>query len=304
MEPLMLNDLLSRFQQGDRRAMARLLSYLIRGQQVAEILSALEPSDHPCRIVAITGSAGVGKSTLIGKLLPVIRRHGKKVAVLACDPQSPLTGGALLGDRFRMQLPDPDNGILIRSIATPGEHGAIHPHLPEMMDLLRRYGFDIILIETVGAGQGDTSVRQWADALVLLLQPETGDDLQWEKAGVLEVADVIAIHKGDLPGAENVEAQVKAMLELSDRPAPPVLRVSSRTGDQIEALWKAIEAIPAKALNVAPVLLRYAQDLLEERYHTLERSDNPAALQSLLAEWQQKPLTPQAAKALCDLLLS
>src|SRR5262249_3228184 len=151
---------------------------------------------------------GVGKSTLIGKLIEHLRGQHQTVAVLACDPQSPITGGALLGDRFRMTSPPDDDGVFIRSLAAAGGQGAVARALPAMSSLLEAYGFDVIFIETVGAGQGDTAVHELADVVVLLLQPETGDDLQWEKAGLLEIADVVVIHKADLPGAEAVEAQV------------------------------------------------------------------------------------------------
>ena len=120
--------------------------------------------------------------------------------MLACDPQSPLSGGALLGDRFRMPARPDDDGVFIRSLAAAGGHGALAEHLGALIRLLEAFGFDVVLIETVGAGQGDTVVRDLVDVLVLLLQPETGDDLQWEKAGLLEVADVMRIHKADLPG--------------------------------------------------------------------------------------------------------
>src|SRR5205823_9690604 len=160
----------------------------------------------------------------------------------ACDPQSPLSGGALLGDRFRMPS-QPDDGVFIRSLATAGGRGAVAGHLDALLRILEAFGFDVVLVETVGAGQGDTAVRELADVVVLLLQPETGDDLQWEKAGLLEVADVVAVHKADLPGAERVEAQVKAILGLSDRPPAPVVRVSAKSGEGVEALWEIVAGL-------------------------------------------------------------
>src|SRR5207302_4388026 len=131
---------------------------------------------------------------------------------------------ALLGDRFRMPS-RPDDGVFIRSLAAAGGHGALAEHLDALLRLLEAFGFDLILVESVGAGQGDTVVRELVDVLVLLLQPETGDDLQWEKAGLFEVSDVIAIHKADLPGAERVEAQVLAAQGLSMEPAVPILQI-------------------------------------------------------------------------------
>src|SRR5439155_17526559 len=221
-------------------ALARLLSLIGASEKRTEILAALPPATRRSRVVAITGSGGVGKSTLAGKLIEVVRRQGQTVAVLACDPQSPLTGGALLGDRFRMPARPDDEGVFIRSLAAAPGRGALADHLRILVGILETYGFDVILIETAGAGQGDTAVHELVDCTVLLLQPETGDDLQWQKAGLLEVADLIAIQKADLPHAEQVEAQVRAMLALPGSRPVPVLRVSAKTGEGMEAFWTAI----------------------------------------------------------------
>ena len=207
-----------------------------------------------CRVVALTGSGGVGKSTLVGKLIEVLRPTSSTVAVLACDPQSPLTGGALLGDRFRMPSRPDDDGVFIRSLAAAPDAARSPSILPAMVRLLEAFGFDVVLIETVGAGQGDTAVRELADVLVLLLQPETGDDLQWEKAGLLEVADVIVIHKADLPGAEQTAAQVRAAMDIPGVRAVPVVLVSAKTGSGVEELWETITAVrkPAKPGTIGP----------------------------------------------------
>src|SRR5262249_8823503 len=162
--PAMLDPLLERFRRHDRLALARLLSFLARGEHVGEILAALGPAQESSRVVAITGSGGVGKSTLIGKLIEQTRRAGQTVAVLACDPQSPLSGGALLGDRFRMPT-QPDEGVFIRSLVAASGRGAVAEHLGAMVRLLEVFGFDIVMIETVGAGQGDTAVRDLVDVV-------------------------------------------------------------------------------------------------------------------------------------------
>ena len=153
--------------------------------------------------------------------------------MLACDPQSPLTGGALLGDRFRMPNRPADDAVFIRSLATPGGAG-VAPNVDLMIDLLGRFGFDIVLLETVGAGQGDTAVRDLADVVVVLVQPETGDELQWEKAGLLEIADIVVVHKADLPSAERVESQLRELLNMPGCRSVPVVRVSSTK----ETGWK------------------------------------------------------------------
>jgi LAO/AO transport system kinase len=273
----MLERLLVRLHNKDRRALARLLSLAARGEALDAITASLKPPEVPARVVLVTGSAGVGKSTLIGKLLDLLRNRGQTVAVLASDPESPLTGGALLGDRFRMRARPEDDGVFIRSLAAKSGHGVVADHVDVMIRLLEAYGFDVILMETVGAGQGDTEVRRLADVVVLLLQPETGDDLQWEKAGLLEIADVIAIHKGDLPQAPHVETEVRAILGLSSK-SPPVLRVSSKTGEGIEALWQAIEQCPPRRSPSAAIsqeLMEYAHLKINQWFDAVLANDDP-----------------------------
>ena len=181
------------------------------------------------------------KSSLIARLVDRLRRQDQTVAVLCCDPESPLTGGALLGDRVRIATPAEDQGRFIRSLSTRAGHQAIADHLDVMMDLLRLYGFQTVILETVGAGQGDTAVRELADRLVVLLQPETGDELQWEKAGILEVADVVVVHKADLPGAEATYSQVHELLNLPGSRAVPVLKVSAAKDEGLEALCEVLK---------------------------------------------------------------
>jgi LAO/AO transport system kinase len=241
-----IDQLWERFLAHDRMALSRLLTMAAREQEVEELSRLLEESgaDEPRpRVVAFTGSGGVGKSTLVGKSIEYLRKRGETVAVLACDPESSLTGGALLGDRVRM-TPEDDDGVLVRSLAAAAGHQAIAEHLDLMTRLLARYGFDRILLETVGAGQGDVAVRQWASVLVLLVQPEAGDDLQWEKAGLLEVADVVVVNKADLPGAERVQAQLREMLNLPGCREVPVLRVTAAKSQGLAELWNAIDALP------------------------------------------------------------
>ncbi len=231
--------------QGEQRnALCRLLSLAARGEDVPEMArGALAEAGRP-RVIAVTGSGGVGKSTLIGRLIEVIRSAGKSVAVLACDPQSSLTGGALLGDRIRMPSRIDDRGVFIRSLATPSGHSGVAPHVDRMIDLFGRFGFDTVIVETVGAGQGDTGVREVADVVIVLVQPETGDDLQWEKAGQLEIADIVVVHKCDLAGAERVESQLSELLNLPGCRAVPVMRVSSNKVVGLRELWASIEACP------------------------------------------------------------
>ena len=263
----MLDELLAGLKKQDRRSLARLITLAARGEQIP-----LSQAAKPATVLAITGSGGVGKSTLIGKLIEQFRALGKSVAVLACDPESPLTGGALLGDRFRMPARPDDAGVYIRSLAARSGQQAVAEHLDTIVRLCEQFGFDIILIETAGAGQGDTAVRNLADAVVLLLQPETGDDLQWEKAGLLEVADVIVVHKADLPGAERAVSQVKAAVELSGR-GTPVFAISSKTGQGLPELTEALANRPKRPRTDSDRvrLLQMLQDEMARRYREFDR---------------------------------
>lgn len=304
----MLDVLLERFRRHDRSALARLLTLVARGEAFDEVLLRLtaDRPRKPSRVIAITGSGGVGKSTLVGRLIEYLRARSQTVAVLACDPQSPLTGGALLGDRFRMPS-QPDDGLFIRSLAAAPGQGAVAAHLPEIIWLLELYDFfDIILVETVGAGQGETTARDLADVVVLLLQPEMGDDLQWEKAGVLEIADVVVIHKADLPGAERVESQVTSALGLSNQRAVPVVRVSSKTGAGFDRLWEAIAACPSRpdALSTGRDLLRHAHQQLDRRFAQVLASQD-SILRRLLAGWNRGTLSRgEATEMLLRLLVT
>ncbi len=295
----MIAALLDRLRKGDRHALARLLSLAAQGEALAEIQTALAAILPCARVIAFTGGGGVGKSTLIGKLIPITRNHGRKVAVLACDPQSPLSGGALLGDRFRMGN-STDDGIFIRSLAAQSGHGALAEHLDVMIRLFEAAGFNVIFLETVGAGQGDVAVRHLSDVVVLLLQPETGDDVQWEKAGILECADIVVVHKADLPTAEQTAAQVRAAIDLSPTMHVPVLCVSTKANIGHSELWQAIEALPMRRLHptAASQFLESAIAWFKERFQAAE-SRRDAELLKLIAAWQRGDSpTPNAAPAL------
>jgi len=241
-----LNELLQRFRRKDRQALSRLLTLASRREQAQSLRDEVHSASARGRVVAFTGSGGVGKSSLLGGLIELLRSRDRSVAVLACDPESPLTGGALLGDRIRMCRPAEDAGLFIRSLATPGGQQAIAHNLDLMTEILFAYGFEIVLLETVGAGQGETAVRSLADVLVVLLQPQSGDELQWEKAGLLEVADVVVINKSDLSGADQMEAQVRNLLNLPGCRAVPVLKTSAARREGLKELWDVIESLPSK----------------------------------------------------------
>jgi LAO/AO transport system ATPase len=246
-EPRVNEQRVDRFTPGDRRALSRLLTRAAHGGGSEAIRAQTEsaaatPARGQTRVIAVTGSGGVGKSTLIGKLVDVIRHAGRSIAVLACDPQSPLTGGALLGDRIRMPNGPGDDAVFIRSLATPGCQSGVAPNVDLMIDLFGRFGFDTVIVETVGAGQGDTAIRDVADIVIVLVQPETGDELQWEKAGQLEIADIVVVHKADLPSADRTLSQLRELLNLPGCRSVPVVSVSSSKGLGLEELWAAVDA--------------------------------------------------------------
>lgn len=232
----------------DRRALSQLLTCLADGKQLDKIRSAsmlaatraTNATPSQCRTIAFTGSAGVGKSTLIGRLLIELRASNKTVAVLTCDPESPLTGGALLGDRLRMSAVQPDNGVFIRSVATPSGSQGVAPNIDAMLQVLELFGFDVVIVETVGTGQGDTAIRRHVQTVVLLLQPESGDSVQWEKAGLLEIADVIVTHKSDLPGAERLNAELREHLYRPGGPPATLLSVSALQNDGVSSLCESL----------------------------------------------------------------
>jgi LAO/AO transport system ATPase len=284
----MLDSLLEAFGRGERLALSRLLTLVARDDQTEAILDRLKPPAVPSRVVAFTGAAGVGKSTLVGKLIEYLRKQDQSVAVLACDPRSSFSGGALLGDRFRMPS-NPDERVFIRSLSAASGQGAIAKNLPALVRVLEAFGFDNILIETVGAGQGDTAVRDVADVVVLLMQPESGDDIQGEKAGLLEIVDLVAIHKADLPGVDRTESELRRGLEVSMGKTIPIVRVSGKTGLGIDSLWQETLKCPlrrAATCRDAMSLLRLAQDHLSTRYAAMEASGD-LGLKNLAEKWQQ-----------------
>jgi len=217
---------------GDRVSIGRVLTWVENGAPADEIAKRLPSASHNMVTVGFTGAPGVGKSTLIGRLIRELRKRDKRVAVLAVDPASPLTGGALLGDRARMTMAAGDEGVFLRSSASRGELGGIAPTTGAMIEVLKRTNIDVVLVETVGAGQNDVTVRQYASPLALLLMPGAGDDLQMEKAGIVEVAELFVINKADLDGAGKLEAEIRETVG-SDR---PIVQTVASHGEGIDKL--------------------------------------------------------------------
>ena len=210
-----MNKLEKRFLAHDERALARVISLVEAGTDEGQkLLQNLRKHVAGARVIGVTGSPGSGKSTLTDKLIAQARKQGKKVAVLAVDPTSPFSGGAILGDRIRMMDWHKDPDVYIRSMATRGHLGGLAAASLQVLSLLDSYGFDVIFIETVGVGQSEVDIVRVADSTLLVLTPGQGDGVQAFKAGIMEIADIFVINKFDLPGAERLKREIRAALEL------------------------------------------------------------------------------------------
>ena len=245
-----MNESTRKIREGHARALARAATGIEnRDPRALEILHELAPFAGHARIIGITGSPSAGKSTLVDVLAAAIRRQGKTVAILAVDPTSHLTGGAILGDRIRMQQHHADPGIFIRSMATRGSTGGLARATADLARLMDGAGKDYVVIETVGVGQDEIGIKDLAQVTVVVLVPGMGDDVQAIKAGIMEIADVFAINKADHPGADRVERELQSMLSLAEGPKPAIVRTVATQGAGIDALLEAIEQAsrPAQA---------------------------------------------------------
>jgi len=234
-------DELDKARAGDVRALARLLSLVEdESPQVRSVIKDLLSATGGTRIIGLTGAPGVGKSTMTGALVGAFRASGHKVAVLAVDPSSPLTGGALLGDRIRMQAHATDDHVFIRSMANRGQLGGLAAATPQAIRVLDAAGFDLILVETVGVGQDEVDIASLADSVIVLVAPGMGDSIQAAKAGILEVADLFVVNKADKPDAQQVVRDLRNMIALAGRGEddwkPPIVSTVAVRNEGIQEL--------------------------------------------------------------------
>lgn len=236
-------ELIQRVRVGDRRALARAVSIVEDRRPGADDLVRLAytQSVDPT-VIGMTGAPGAGKSTMVSELITHVRALGLSVAVLAVDPSSPFTGGAILGDRIRMQSHVEDGDVYVRSMSSRGHLGGVADATSQIVALLGAGDFDVIFIETVGVGQSETEIVESADTTIVVVTPGWGDGIQAAKAGLLEIADVFAINKSDLPGADEVERDLRLMLELGDPTSwqPPIVKMCALHGEGSDALWSAV----------------------------------------------------------------
>jgi LAO/AO transport system kinase len=245
-----MNALAERVAAGELRALARAATLIENATDAGrEVLAELFPLTGRALLVGITGPPGAGKSTFANGLITLLRAEGKTVGVVAVDPSSPFTRGAILGDRIRMQEHHGDPGVFIRSVATRGRLGGLGRGTLELALLLDAAGRDVVLIETVGVGQDEIDIARLADVTVVVLAPGWGDSVQAIKAGIMEIADVFAINKADLPGADRLEQEIQAMQSLGNEDPAPVCQVVAAEGRGIEELLAAIRAAFQKQIQ-------------------------------------------------------
>ena len=254
---------------GRTRDVARLISIVENGTgQVPELMRALSESAGTARVIGITGAPGVGKSTTTSALISALRTAGSRVGVLAVDPSSPFSGGALLGDRIRMQEHATDEGVFIRSMASRGHLGGLSATTPQALRVLEHAGFHTVLIETVGVGQSEIEVAAAADTTLVLLAPGMGDGIQAAKAGILEIGDIFVVNKADRDGADSTVRELRNMINLGDRAAdgwkPPVLKTVASTGDGIGSLVEAIDEHGEHLLRSGELEVRRLQRARDE----------------------------------------
>jgi len=247
--------LIERIARGDRRTIARAISSLEGNDDGAhDVRRAVAGRTGRAHVIGVTGPPGAGKSTLVSSLIAGLRQRGRTVAVVAVDPSSPFSGGAVLGDRIRMGERQSDEGVFIRSLASRGHLGGLAAAAGDVIDVFDAAGFDVVIVETVGAGQSEVEITRYADTRVVACPPGLGDDVQAIKAGVLEIADIFVVTKADLPDARRTESDLLAMIGLRRKATwtPVVKKVSAPSGEGMEALVEWLDQRPQRGLRHAP----------------------------------------------------
>jgi LAO/AO transport system kinase len=295
----LITDIRTRIEQlrsGDVRALARAISTVEnRAPGWSELLKALFQHSGKARVLGLTGPPGAGKSTLVDQLARFYRKHKRSVGIIAVDPTSPYTGGAILGDRIRMQEHFSDPGIYIRSMATRGSLGGLARTTADVTTVLDASGRDLIMIETVGVGQDEVDIVRLADITILILVPGMGDDVQTIKAGIMEIADIFVINKSDRDGAEHVEREIRALQSLamrSDRWTPPIVKTVASQGVGIEELAGAISDYEAH-LQKENLALRKSVENWQERLIEMLRD---ALLEKARGQMQDGSIARYAAE--------
>jgi LAO/AO transport system kinase len=291
-----VSGLLERFRNGDRRALARLLTHIENESELGkDALSAIAPMSGHAHVVGLTGPPGAGKSTLAAALIKSIRQQGRTIAVLAIDPSSPFSGGATLGDRIRMLESQSDQGVYLRSMASRGQIGGLNLAAFGAIATLDAFGFDVVLIETVGAGQDEVDIARVADTVMVVQTPGMGDSIQAVKAGILEIADLLVVNKTDQPGADEVIRDLREQVRSGSTSGwrVPVIPASATQGTGIEDVLAELAKHYEVALNSSEIqrkrqgrihqhakmwALRQLSDFLDADFQTSQSTADPAEL--------------------------
>jgi LAO/AO transport system kinase len=288
--------LVERMRTGERRAISRVVTELERlSASAPRLLQAMQPYLGHALVVGFTGPPGAGKSTLVNAYTGQVRGRGRSVGIIAVDPSSPVSGGAILGDRIRMTATLDDDGVFMRSLASRGHLGGLSPAAVRVIDALDAAGKDLVLIETVGTGQSEIDVAEVADVRVLVTAPGLGDDIQAMKAGLIEIADIMVVNKSDREGADRAAQQLKGALALRahDRRAVPVLKTAAITQEGLAELAAAIGAAGHRAMarpaqerrrrRARYLIARAAADLIADRIRSDARGELDALADGVLS---------------------
>lgn len=271
-------DLVKKILKGNPQAMARAISLIEdRNDHAQEILKKIFPHSGKSIIIGITGAPGSGKSTLVDQMVDLFKQKQKKVGIIAVDPTSPFSGGAILGDRIRMMRHSIDKDVFIRSMATRGHLGGLSKASSEAITVLEAGGKDVIMVETVGVGQDEVEVVKLADLILVILTPGTGDDIQAFKAGIMEIADIFVLNKADSSETEKAERHLRAMLDLGldKKKTPPIIKTVATTGKNVDSLIEKIDSFAAKQrerLKIARkkrLILWMLKDIIREKIYQL-----------------------------------
>jgi LAO/AO transport system kinase len=301
-----LQPLIDLIRSGDIRALARAISAVEnRGPGWADLLKAIFPHTGKARVLGLTGAPGAGKSTLVDQLAKLYRKQDRTVGIIAVDPTSPYTGGAILGDRIRMQDHFADPGIYIRSMATRGSLGGLARTTADVTSVLDASGRNMILIETVGVGQDEVDIVRLADITIVILVPGMGDDVQTIKAGIMEIADIFVINKSDREGAERVEREIRALQSLAMRQdgwTPPIVKTVASDGTGVQELASAVadyenflleenRALKKSVENWQDRLIEMLRDTMLEKARAQVSDGNLKRLAAEVAEHKRDPYT-------------